>query len=132
MKKNEGTSLILKDRDGTIKGGFLLLLCSYSPNNATPPPHSAEHIHSRGTLPPPPPPTPTPHPFRASAEHIHSRGTGRPASVQKGGLTIPVSFCLLSSYCQHLQSANKIIITVNSGSLIRWQNFHTFTCIQVT
>ena len=46
----------------------------------------------------------------------------------KGGLTISVSFCLLSSLCQHLQSANKIIIYGSSGSLIGWINFYTFTC----
>ena len=42
--------------------------------------------------------------------------------------THSVSFCLLNLSCQQLQSANKIVITVNSGPLIGWQNFHTFTC----
>ena len=46
----------------------------------------------------------------------------------KGELTISVSICLLSSQCQHLQSANEIIIYGNSGSLIGWINFRTFTC----
>ena len=39
-----------------------------------------------------------------------------------------MSFCLLSSKSQHLQSANRIIIYGNSGSLIGWISFHTFTC----
>ena len=30
--------------------------------------------------------------------------------------------------CQHLQSAKRIIIYGNSGSLIGWINFYTFTC----
>ena len=46
----------------------------------------------------------------------------------KGGLTILVSFCLLSSLCQHLQTAIEIIIYGNSGSLIGTVNLHTFTC----
>ena len=39
-----------------------------------------------------------------------------------------VSFCLLSSQCQHLQSSNRIILYGNSGPRICWINFHTFTC----
>ena len=42
--------------------------------------------------------------------------------------THTVSFCILITECQHLQSAHKIFSTVNSGPLIGWQNFHFFTC----
>ena len=45
--------------------------------------------------------------------------------------TSKVSFCLLITLCQYLQSANKIIITVNSGPLIGSLNFHTFTSLPV-
>ena len=39
-----------------------------------------------------------------------------------------VSFCLLIPQCQHLQSANKIIVRLHSGPLNGWLHFHTFTC----
>ena len=42
--------------------------------------------------------------------------------------THTVSFCLLFTKCQHLQSANKINTTVNSDPLISWLNFTSFTC----
>ena len=45
-------------------------------------------------------------------------GGGGLGVVRRMGIQQSVSFCLLSSRCQHLQSANKIIITVNSGPLI--------------
>ena len=42
--------------------------------------------------------------------------------------THTVSFCILVTQCQHLQSANEIIMFGNSGPLIGWIHFHTFTC----
>ena len=38
--------------------------------------------------------------------------------LEKGNTTTTVSVCLLLFWCQHLQSANKIITTVNSDPLI--------------